>query len=457
MPLVGIRSGRAALAIASCVLAVSTAPAASSSVGLPPVQLSDTNHVPECVTPHRLTSFLKSRNPRLSRRYERLARRYATTGQDIGVRWDIAFFQMMVETANLAFRRPDGTPGDVAPQQNNFAGLGAVGDGGPGESFTSQADGVRAHLEHVLHYAGATISNPTAERTRKVQDWRTLADWHQKFDGPISYADLADRWAPHSRAYRDSIELLANLFQRRYCQNRPVLMVANRSQQPMIARTAWRFRKSDGQTSTAGTVPPTGRPNLKFNRKALGMSRHASIIPRPRPVTQPPSRPQTRPLTRRARPVRPRPATTRKARASSRQTAPPPRRTASRPIARPLNQTATRAKQASQHQRPKISANDRIRQMLSDRKVLLRTHIGAVIPIIYRSNGNMVGQAGNLAFFLGSSRDAGKWWAEKGKLCQRWQIWLDRETHCMSLKEDHGVIYWRANSGKSGTARIVSR
>ncbi len=415
-------------AVATC----HAAPAAS----LPEVRLTDRNPVPACVTPQRLTAFLRSRNPRFDPRYNKIAGQYAKYGARLGVRWDIGFLQMLVETANLSFHRPDGKPGDVASEHNNFAGIGAVGDGKPGETFISIAHGVRAHLEHVLHYAGVAVPAPIAERTRKVQAWRILADWHKEFDRPIRYGDLARRWAPHSEAYLASIELLARTFQSRYCDAQPVLMV-NQERRPAIAKTAWRFTKMAGRPGSAGTNPPTGRPNFLLSRGSLGVGvlSPSTIVRRPAAAVAPP------PVKRQQRRREPIVAARHR----------PPRAAAAHG-----KLTTPRARQPAPSQRRKISSDDRIRQMISDRKVLLRTHVGVVIPIVYDSNGRMSGEAGALSFFLGSSRDKGRWWVEKGKLCQKWRIWLDRDTHCMRLKKRRGTIRWHADDGKSGTARIVA-
>ncbi|MEA5620310.1 N-acetylmuramoyl-L-alanine amidase [Cronbergia sp. UHCC 0137] len=64
-----------------------------------------------------------------------------------GVNHDIAFCQMCLETGFLRFG------GDVKPQQNNFAGLGAIGGGTEAASFGSARIGVRAHIQHLKAYA----------------------------------------------------------------------------------------------------------------------------------------------------------------------------------------------------------------------------------------------------------------------------------------------------------------
>ena len=132
-------------------------PGATASAGnLPDLLLSPRNSVPECVTPGRLTAYLRLRNPELDARYESIATEYKRQGAQLGLRWDYAFYQMVVETGALSYWRGN-RHGDVKASQNNFAGLGATGRGVRGESFKDIATGVRAHLEHLMLYAGRPV------------------------------------------------------------------------------------------------------------------------------------------------------------------------------------------------------------------------------------------------------------------------------------------------------------
>ena len=193
--------------IAASLIAVPMAAAAS----LPEIKISADNRVPACATPGRMMRYLRNRNPELDARYGGIATEYMRLGEALGVRWDYAFYQMIVETGSLSYRRGNRN-GDVRPAQNNFAGLGATGGGVPGESFKDIATGVRAHLEHLLLYAGDKLPNPTAERTRKVQEWGVLTEWHAHFRHPITFADLAQQWAPGSRSYPRMLEEIADHF-----------------------------------------------------------------------------------------------------------------------------------------------------------------------------------------------------------------------------------------------------
>jgi hypothetical protein len=190
------------------VLAVTPAFAAD----LPAIKAGDKNKVAACVTPGRLMAFTKARNEKLDAKFETIAVDYMRHGEELGLRWDIAYFQMLLETANLGFG------GDVKPKQNNFAGLGATGNGERGESFKDVSTGVRAHLEHLVMYTGDPVANPVAERTRKVQEWGVLTEWQKTIKGPMTFTQLARKWAPPARKYAQDIESVADSFTEGACK-----------------------------------------------------------------------------------------------------------------------------------------------------------------------------------------------------------------------------------------------
>lgn len=95
----------------------------------------------------QLMMFLKANNEQALERFPGLPKIYREEAAIEGVSYDIAFCQMCVETGFLRFG------GDVKPEQNNFAGLGAVGGGAAGASFPSARIGVRAQIQHLKAYA----------------------------------------------------------------------------------------------------------------------------------------------------------------------------------------------------------------------------------------------------------------------------------------------------------------
>lgn len=206
------RLGSSLFAAAS-VLALAAPSSSAIATELPQIKSSETNKVPECVTPGRLMSYVKSRNQKLDPKFEAIATEYMRHGEELGIRWDYAFFQMMLETNTLKYT------GDVKVTQNNFAGLGATGRGARGESFKTVSEGVKAHLQHILMYSGEKIENPVAERTRNIQDWNVLTKWQATIDGPMTYSQLAKKWAPTSRGYSRDVETLAGLFFNGACKS----------------------------------------------------------------------------------------------------------------------------------------------------------------------------------------------------------------------------------------------
>ena len=205
------------VSLLAALAACSLAPSPTAAADMPPIRTSERNAVPECATPGRLMAFLRARNGDLDPRFEKIAVHYMRHGEELGLRWDYAFVQMAIETGYLTFKRDGNKSGLVKPAQNNFAGLGAVGKGEPGESFKDVETGVLAHLQHVMLYAGEPVANPVAERTRKVAEWGVLKPWQAKIKGPTTYAHLAQRWAA-TPDYSEAIETHAERFYAQFCK-----------------------------------------------------------------------------------------------------------------------------------------------------------------------------------------------------------------------------------------------
>ena len=231
-----MRSRPMSLAIA--ILMSSTA--GSWAADLPAIRTSEANPVAACATPGRLMAYLKSRNENLDPRFEKIAVEYMRHGEQLGLRWDYTFFQMLLETGHLSYRGDRGRRGDVKPTQNNFAGLGATGNGAPGESFPDVSTGVLAHLQHVMVYAGETVDNPVAERTRKVQEWGILKSMQKRAKGPVTFTHLATKWAPGAD-YVAGIESLASRFNEGFCKTadpHPEWVAEARGTKPAVAVAA---------------------------------------------------------------------------------------------------------------------------------------------------------------------------------------------------------------------------
>jgi hypothetical protein len=145
-----------------------------------------------------LALFLQHNNPSADMDFVRvLAAHYVNEAAFEGVNHDIAFVQMCLETGFLHFG------GDVKPEQYNFAGLGAIGNGEPGLSFPNPRIGVRAHIQHLKAYGSEEPLNGDLVNPR----FRFV----RRGSSP-TYEGLAGTWAA-DRQYAVKIN---NLLQRLY-------------------------------------------------------------------------------------------------------------------------------------------------------------------------------------------------------------------------------------------------
>jgi Mannosyl-glycoprotein endo-beta-N-acetylglucosaminidase len=276
--LFGVAGALLGTAAVQQVHAARKAPRVDSAVRPETVEIksSAANAVPSCVLPDRLMLVLTERNPKLEVRFKAIAGDYKRHGEALGVRWDYAFYQMILETNYLAFN------GDVKVAQNNFAGLGATGGGVRGESFPDVSTGVLAHLQHLVAYSGVMVQNPVAKRTRDNQDGIVAAS--KKLGRAVRFADLTNRWAADKK-YANSIELVATRFRDSGCSGKaePVAAATPLVTEETTADTVAGERKSrrkgrdlakkaiDDGKSEAAAVAGLGATKLPANNPNCGV------------------------------------------------------------------------------------------------------------------------------------------------------------------------------------------
>ncbi|MDR0404045.1 MAG: glucosaminidase domain-containing protein [Treponema sp.] len=128
-----------------------------------------------------LSLFLLSVNGGADPEFVReLAACYTEEAEAEGVNHDIAFAQMCLETGFLRYG------GLVTADMNNFCGLGSIGPGEPGESFSSARIGVRAHIQHLKTYAtNSPLNNELVDPRRR---------WVRQGSAPV-LKNLSGTWA----------------------------------------------------------------------------------------------------------------------------------------------------------------------------------------------------------------------------------------------------------------------
>jgi hypothetical protein len=136
-----------------------------------------------------------------------LASLYVTYGSRFGIRADMAWAQMIHETGFGNYG------GDVSPAQNNFAGIGAVGGGAPGDSFATAEMGVIAQYVHLACYLYPQdlpdpYCVPSSDPT-KPGDPRYFTTASRR--GSVrTVFDLDDKWAVPGDGYGAAIQKLAD-------------------------------------------------------------------------------------------------------------------------------------------------------------------------------------------------------------------------------------------------------
>lgn len=207
------RQGVARALVGAVGLTTAAGLGAEGASALPEIRTHQRNEVPACVTPQRLMRFLRTGNSQLPMRYVDIAQHYKDHGDRLKIRWDYAFFQMILETNYLKFKNAAGQ-GDVDPRQNNFAGIGTTGGGVPGDSFPDVSTGVLAQMQHLIAYSGERVGSPVGRRTREKQD--DIIQRSKMLGRAVTFKDLTRRWAADKR-YGTSIEFVASRFRAAYC------------------------------------------------------------------------------------------------------------------------------------------------------------------------------------------------------------------------------------------------
>jgi hypothetical protein len=165
-------------------------PAGALAASLPPIVAGAGNEVPACVAPDTLMDFVAATNSArraraIEPRFDNIAQLYRSIGvcvarppeKCVAVRWDYAFFQMLIETNYLTFRRPDGAPAGVP---------------------------------------ASDIPQPVAKRTRLVQT--DVQDIMRRLNRPVTFADLAREWTGTDKnTYGRDMQRLAEKYAQHYC------------------------------------------------------------------------------------------------------------------------------------------------------------------------------------------------------------------------------------------------
>jgi hypothetical protein len=143
-------------------------------------------------TAEQMRAYLRAVNPE-ALDYSSL---YLALGAKYGIRGDLAFAQSIHETGYWRFT------GTVRPNQNNFAGIGALTSDTRGASFATPDLGIEAQLQHLYGYAttaplpaGVLVVDPRFAVLERAGLRGVAPNWE----------DLNGRWAVPGNSYGQDI------------------------------------------------------------------------------------------------------------------------------------------------------------------------------------------------------------------------------------------------------------
>ena len=253
----------------------------------PELKLSAANPVPACFTAERLMQHVARANPSLDPKFGEIAGLYAAQGEKLAIRWDYAFFQMLVETNNLTFSGPT-VRAELSKDHNNFANISAADDDEP-DRFADVATGVAAHLHHIRLYAGDPVAKPAAKRTKKVESF--ILPWSRQLKRPVRFDDMTSRWSPKNPAYGSTIEAAISAFRNENCGPDTARTAAAKTaaakiaaaetetagEEPRTGRKEERRRKHDRTQETAQTAPVRSEPVAARSDEAMPSSAESGL------------------------------------------------------------------------------------------------------------------------------------------------------------------------------------
>lgn len=176
------------------------------------------------------------------------------------IRPEVAFCQTMKETGFLQFGH------DVKPDQCNFAGLGATGNGVAGNSFASVREGIRAQIQHLKAYATTDnlINACVDSRFNYVKRGSApYVEWLGKKENPTG-----DGWATGANYGTDIVTRMKALLNTQYVllgsgdmyrlynpNSGEHFYTSNKAEKDHLVSLGWRYEGIGWQAPTVSNYP----------------------------------------------------------------------------------------------------------------------------------------------------------------------------------------------------------
>jgi hypothetical protein len=103
-----------------------------------------------------------------------------------------------------------------------------------------------------------------------------------------------------------------------------------------------------------------------------------------------------------------------------------------------------------------LLTGEEIKSLIAGKHVYLSTPLRIELPLFYKSDGTVVGNISGFSMAsMFAPKEAGRWWVEGARLCQKWPTWYKGRQFCFTIsKASDAKIAWTRDDNYSGTARI---
>jgi hypothetical protein len=103
-------------------------------------------------------------------------------------------------------------------------------------------------------------------------------------------------------------------------------------------------------------------------------------------------------------------------------------------------------------------SGEEIKSLIGGKRVYLSTPLRIELPLYYKSDGTVVGNISGFSMAsMFTPKEAGRWWIEGARLCQKWPTWYKGKQFCFTIsKLGDAKIAWTRDDNYSGTARLAN-
>ena len=81
-------------------------------------------------------------------------------------------------------------------------------------------------------------------------------------------------------------------------------------------------------------------------------------------------------------------------------------------------------------------SGEEIKSLIGGKRVYLSTPLRIELPLFYKSDGTVVGNLSGFSMArMFAPKEAGRWWVEGARICQKWPTWYKGKQFCFTISK----------------------